>query len=205
MANDIAQKMIKLSEPRLNGNISLEKVLTLRRSTRRFSDRQLTLSEISQLLWAAQGITGGMGFRTAPSAGALYPLEIYLAAGNIKGLPAGIYRYRPDENGLLEVATGDKRDELCAAALSQASVKNAPAIIIFSAVFKRTTEKYGNRGMQYVFIETGHAAQNICLQAISLGLASVVIGAFDDNAVKRIIKTEEEHPVYIVPIGNPLK
>lgn len=194
---------IKLPDPLQRGNTSTEEAILKRRSVRSYKDSPLTLKEISQLLWAAQGITGPGGLRAAPSAGALYPLEMYVIAGNVNGLPDGIYHYRPHKHELAGIIKGDKRNELCSAALGQPPVRNAAAVIVFSAVYERTTVKYGDRGIQYVHMETGHAAQNIFLQAVSLGLGAVVIGAFDDGAVTEVLKMPAgEQPLYIMPVGR---
>jgi SagB-type dehydrogenase family enzyme len=194
---------IKLPEPKYDSNTSVEQALLKRRSVRVYKDEPLALTEVSQLLWAAQGITDPRGFRTAPSAGALYPLELYVVAGNVNDLPDGIYRYKPHKHELAMVVEGDKRTELCNAALDQPSIKDAAAVIVFSAVYERTTGKYGERGIRYVHIEVGHAAQNIYLQAVSLNPGLVVIGAFDDEEVKKIMNMEDkEHPLYIIPVGK---
>jgi SagB-type dehydrogenase family enzyme len=195
---------IKLPAPKYNSNVSIEKALLERRSVREYKDRTLTLAEISQLLWASQGITDlRRGFRTAPSAGALYPLEVYVVAGNIDNLPDGIYKYKPNRHELVMVVKGDKRAELCAAALGQPCVKNNAAVIVFSAVYERTTRKYGERGIRYVHMEVGHAAQNIYLQSVSLNLGTLVVGAFDDREVKRVMNMQdEEQPLCIMPVGK---
>jgi SagB-type dehydrogenase family enzyme len=196
-------EIIKLPEPKYDGGISVEEALFKRRSVRDFKDTPLTISEVSQLLWAAQGLTSPGGLRTAPSAGALYPLEIYIVAGNVDALPDGVYHYRPVRHELVRVVKGDKRTELCAAALGQTSIRNAAAVIIFAAVYEKTTVKYGDRGIQYVHIETGHAAQNVYLQAVPLQLGTVVIGAFQDEEVKRLLKMgDRESPLYIMPVGR---
>ncbi|MDH4028052.1 MAG: SagB/ThcOx family dehydrogenase [Nitrospirota bacterium] len=141
--------------------------------------------------------------RAAPSAGALYPLDIYVVAGNVTGLPEGIYKYMPGGHELKMVVKGDRRNELCGAALGQSPVKNGAAVIVFSAVPGRTTVKYGGRGIQYLHIETGHAAQNVLLQAVSLDLGTVVIGAFHDDEVKKVMDmTGTEQPLYIMPVGK---
>jgi len=194
---------IKLPEPKYNSKTSVEQALLERRSVRVYKDESLTLTEVSQLLWAAQGITGPRGFRTAPSAGALYPLELYVVAGNVNDLPNGIYKYKPHKHELAMIVEGDKRTELCNAALDQPSVKDAAAAIVFSAVYERTTGKYGERGIRYVHTEVGHAAQNIYLQAVSLNLGTVVIGAFDNEEVKKIMNIgDKEQPLYIMPVGK---
>jgi SagB-type dehydrogenase family enzyme len=194
---------IRLPAPVFKSEQSIESTLLKRRSVRDFKDEPLRLAEVSQLLWAAQGVTDLRGFRTSPSAGALYPLELYLLSGNVDGLPDGIYKYIPLSHKLLKVAEGDKRNKLAAASLGQSAVKDGAAVIVFSAVYRRTTRKYGSRGNRYVHIETGHAAQNIYLQAVSLNLGTVIIGAFNDNEVKRILKMKpEEKPLCIMPVGR---
>lgn len=194
---------IKLPEPKYDSKISVEKSLLKRRSIRDYKDQPLTLTEISQLLWAAQGITGPMGLRTAPSAGALYPLEIYIVAGDVKDLTDGIYKYIPQRHELICIRKVDSRSELCAAALGQPWIKEAAAVIVFSAVYERTTKKYGERGIRYVHIETGSAVQNVYLQAVSLNLGTVAIGAFVDDEVKRILNMKpEEQPICIMPVGR---
>jgi SagB-type dehydrogenase family enzyme len=196
-------EMITLPEPMQDSDTSIEEALRKRRSARSYKDRPLILAEISQLLWAAQGITDQRGLRTAPSAGALYPLEMYVVAGNVTDLPNGVYHYRPYRHELVRIIDGDKRNELCKAALGQTSVRNAAAVIVMSAAYERTTVKYGDRGIQYVHMESGHAAQNIFLQAVPLKLGSVVIGAFHDDTVKKVLKMpEREQPLYIMPVGR---
>jgi SagB-type dehydrogenase family enzyme len=200
---EFKSETIKLPEPKYDSDISIEEALLKRRSVRSYKDSLLTLAEVSQLLWAAQGITSPGGLRTAPSAGALYPIEVYIVAGNVDNLPDGVYNYRPDKHELVGVVKGDKRNELCNAALGQTSVRNAAAVMVFSAVYERTTVKYGDRGIQYVHIETGHAAQNVFLQSVPLELGTVVIGAFYDDAVKKILKmSDREQPLYIMPVGR---
>ncbi len=194
---------VKLPEPKYSSSTSVEEALLQRRSVRDFGDTPITVTEVSQLLWAAQGMTVPRGFRTAPSAGALYPLELYLVAGNVNGLPAGIYKYVPRSHELLSILKGDRRGDLCNAALGQSSVRRAAAVIVLAGVYERTTSKYGERGIRYVHMESGHAAQNVCLQALSLGLGTVVIGAFRDDEVKRLLRmANAESPLYIIPTGR---
>ncbi len=194
---------IGLPEPVQDSKTSVEKALRKRRSVRNFKDSLLTVAEVSQLLWAAQGITSQQGLRTAPSAGALYPLEVYLVAGNVSALPAGVYRYRPMNHEVVRVLSGDKRRELCNAAMGQPSVRHAGAVIVIAAVYERTTLKYGDRGRQYVHMETGHAAQNVLLQAVSLNLGTVVIGAFQDAEVQKVLKMSGgEQPLCVIPVGR---
>jgi SagB-type dehydrogenase family enzyme len=194
---------VKLPQPQYDSKVSIEKTLLMRRSVRAYADKPLTLDEISQLLWAAQGITNPSGFRTAPSAGALYPLEVYLLVGNVNNLPNGVYKYKPERHELVKILRGDKRAELCAAALGQTCVKKSAAVIVLAAVYERTTGKYGQRGTRYVHIEVGNASQNIYLQAVSLNLGTVLIGAFDDGKVKKVLNMQNtEQPLSIMPVGK---
>jgi len=196
---------IALPSPRIQSQTSVEAALLTRRSVRTYSDDPLTLSEAGQLLWAAQGITDPNGLRTAPSAGALYPLELYLVVKSVDGLSPGIYHYLPTDHQLRLLSEGEVSDQLSSAALRQSAVKNAPAVIVFSAVPERTTARYGERGMQYVFMEAGHAAQNVCLQAVALDLCTVTIGAFDEDEVRKTLNLpEREIPLYLLPVGRPL-
>ena len=203
MSPAIPSKTIALPEPRTDGNVSVEQALRDRRSVRSYKDDPLDLAEISQILWSAQGITSTRGFRTAPSAGALYPLELYLVAGNVLNLPPAIYKYTPHDHALIEITSGDKRSQLSRAALRQSSIRKAPAVLLFCAVYERVTGKYGQRGIRYVHMEVGHAAQNVCLQVIALGLHTAVIGAFRDEEVKVIANlAADEQPLYLLPIGR---
>ena len=194
---------IKLPKPRYSSSVSVEKTMLERRSVRSYKDEPLTVEIVSQLLWAAQGITNNRGLRTAPSGGALYPLEVYVVAGNVTGLPDGIYSYKPHGHELVRTQKGDKRKVLSDATLRQLYVKEAPLVIVFSAVYERITKKYGERGNRYAVIEVGHAAQNVYLQAVSLNLGTVAVGAFRDDEVKKLMKMEDgEHPLYLMPIGK---
>ncbi len=200
---EAAADSIELPEPRFESETSLEEALKQRRSARNYKDGPISLSDISQLLWAAQGITNERGFRTAPSAGALYPLEVYLVAGNVENLPEGVYKYQPREHALKKIAEGDRRKELDRAALGQSSVSDSAADIVIAAIYERTTRKYGERGVKYAHMEAGHAAQNIYLQAVPLGLGTVAIGAFEDDRIGEILRMEkDEHPLYIMPVGK---
>ena len=195
---------IKLPEPKYDSSTSVEKAMLERRSVREYKDGPLTLGEVSQLLWAAQGITyRGRGFRTAPSAGALYPLEVYVVTGKVDKLGQGVYKYRPQQHELVKVSDENVRNELTAAALGQDCVGESAIVIVFSAVYERTTRKYHERGIRYVHMEAGHAAQNVFLQAVSLNLGMVVVGAFMDEEVKKILNMpDRESPLYILPVGK---
>lgn len=192
-----------VSLPAVPQSWPLSQLLARRFSQRDYSAAPLTLAELAALLWAAQGMTQHDGRRTAPSAGVLYPLELYCVAGDISGLDPGVYHYRPTLHALALRQSGDRRVELADAALDQDWIAAAPLVLAFAAVFQRTTRKYGERGVRYVHIEVGHAAQNVCLMAGSLGLGSVTVGAFDDAAVQALLQLpESEAPLYLLPIGR---
>jgi len=195
--------IIPLPEPEHTGATSVEQALRTRRSVRQYKNEPLDIAAISQLLWAAQGTNHPRGYRTAPSAGALYPLELYVVAGNVTGLSPGIYKYIPSRHELKCVIEDDIRAALATAALNQTFVSYAPAVIVVSAVYARTTRVYGERGIRYVHMDTGHVCQNVHLQAISLGLGTVVVGAFRDNEVKHILHLpDEELPLALMPMGK---
>ena len=194
---------ISLPPPTMTGMVSVEEAVENRRSVREYATTPLELSEISQLLWAAQGLTDPSGLRTAPSAGALYPLEIYAACGNVTGLQAGVYHYLPESHALDHVIGRDVRQDLYHSALQQPSVRDAAAVIIIAAEYNRTTQKYGERGIRYVHMEAGHASENIYLQAYVLGIGTVAIGAFDDSGVASVIGLpKNQTPLYLMPIGK---
>ncbi len=194
---------IKLPAPRFEGNMSLEQTLLERRSIRDYTTEPLKLDEVSQLLWAGQGITAQWGGRTAPSAGGLFPLETYVVVGKVEGLAAGAYKYRPESHELLKVKDGDLREKMAVANLGQTWVKESAINIVIAAVFQRTTVKYGDRGIRYVYMEAGHACQNIYLQTTALNLGMVTIGAFHDSQVKEILgMPEDESPLYVITVGR---
>ncbi len=190
---------MKLPKPNERGMVSIEEVLHQRRSVRDYKKTSMSLKEVSQLLWAGSGRNAYR--RTAPSAGATYPLEIYLIAGEIEGLEAGVYRYSIPTHGLENTKEQDVRKALCRAALEQRMIERAPMSLVIAADYHRTTSHYGQRGVRYVHMEVGHVGQNVSLQAIALKMGTVMIGAFDDQRVKEILEIEEE-PLYIIPVGK---
>ena len=195
--------IIALPRPDLKHGIPLNSALKMRRSYRRYSSTALSLADLSQLLWSAQGVTHFLGFRTAPSAGAKYPLEIYIVAGNVAALQPGIYHYQAGSHQLEPVAVGDQRKPLAQAAGNQSSIANAAVTLVISAVPGRTEKKYGSRAKRYVYIEAGSAAQNIYLQAASLHLGTVFVGSFSDKEVKQIIRLPADHePLGLMPVGH---
>ena len=200
------ENCVSLPAPAHDGRTAFERAMWSRRSRREFSERSLRLSELAQLLWATQGMTGFEGRRTAPSAGASYPLEVHVLAGAIEGLVPGHYGYLPRRHVLLEGAAGDRREALARAAEQQPWIARASAILVLTAISERTTFTYGERGARYVQQEAGAAAQNLQLQAAALGLASAVVGAFRDEEVARLLDLPAwETPVCILPVGVPEK
>jgi SagB-type dehydrogenase family enzyme len=196
--------VIKLPTPSFSSSTSVEEALRKRRSTRDYTDKPLTIADISQILWAAQGITEeNYGLRTVPSAGALYPLELYISSSNVKDLPPGLYKYKPQNHTIKKISGGYKRIDISNAALGQDAIENSSAMVIITAVFERTAVKYGKRAERYVNIEVGHVGQNIYLQSVSLGLGTVMIGAFKDDALKKVLALpKNENPLAIMPLGK---
>jgi len=200
------QVVIKLPPPLLKGKVSLEEAITKRRAVRRYRPESLALFQLSQILWSAQGVTGGGRLRAAPSAGATYPLEIFVVIGkqSIEELETGIYHYEVDSHSLSLHKPGDFRIDLARAALDEGFIAVAPVDIVICALYTRTSYRYGRRGERYVHMEVGHVGQNIHLQAVALGLATVEVGAFDDEDVRKVLGVEEQiKPLYIMPIGKP--
>ena len=189
-------EIITLSKPNQDGSMSLEKAIVIRRSRRTFLPKPLTLGQISQLTWAAQGQEAGSRYRTAPSAGATYPLELFVVTGD------GLFRYLSAKHSLEKLTGQDLRAALTSAAWGQEFVEAAPLTLVLAAEFSRTTNHYGKRGIRYVYMEAGHAAQNVHLQAEALGLGSVAVGAFDDASVSKVLSLPAYlEPLYMVTVG----
>jgi len=194
------EKIVELSEPAFKGEVSFEEALAARRSVRDFTDDRLTEEELSQLLWSAQGTTRSWGGRTVPSAGSLCPIELYIL------LPEGLFRYISRGHKLVRISDQNLFRPLAGAALGQEFLRHAPAVIVMTAVYERTEAKYGRRGERYVKMEVGHAAENVLLQAVSLGLGAVPIGAFCDDRVSQTLNLPENHePLYLIPLGRERK
>ncbi|MCX5750951.1 MAG: SagB/ThcOx family dehydrogenase [Candidatus Saganbacteria bacterium] len=193
----VKKEITKLNPPLLSGKMSLEESIKNRRSQREFLPTELSKDQISQLLWAAQGITDkGWNLRAAPSAGSLYPLQIYIVKGD------GIYHYLPQDNAIEKISDEDRRTSLAQACLGQSFVAEAPVSIIVGADFYKVRPKYGSRTERYIFLEAGHVVENIQLQAVAMGLGSIPVGAFWDDIVKRMLLLPTEiYPVYIIPVG----
>jgi len=191
------QSVVNLPAPRLAGKMSLEETLNCRKSIRDFSPEPLTIEELSQLLWAVQGATRNGEGRTTPSAGALYPLEVYVV------LQEGVFHYSPGEHSLSRRSEQDLREPLSIAALEQNFIQEAPAVFVIAAVYERSAENYGPRADRYAKMEAGHACQNLLLQAVSLGLGAVPVGAFQDRIVRKTLQFPLHHePLYLIPAGR---
>ena len=199
--------MIALPPPKLDGETSVEKAIRGRRSERDFQNRPLSLAHLSQILWAAQGITDEGGeLRAAPSAGAQYPLDVYtvIGQGGAEGLEAGVYSYHPHEHSLRLRSEGDFREDLTTACLGQRYMAEAPLSLIITAEYDRIRDRYGERGIRYAHIEMGHVGENIYLQAEALGMGTVMVGAFYDDEVAKALSLPPNHePLGVMPIGYP--
>ena len=195
-----SEERITLPQPQVTGSVSLEAAIAQRRSVRRYAPENLKLEQIGQLLWSAQGITGGRDvLRAAPSAGACHPLVLYVCRDD------GLWRYHPETHNLTRHAEQDVREALVSAAWHQEFLAEAPCVFAISAIMERTTGRYGERGeIRYVPMDVGHAAENMLLQAVALGLAAVPVGAFDDDAVGKVLALPgQEVPLYLIPVGRP--
>lgn len=200
---------VTLPPPQKSGRVSVEEALSKRRSVREFAPDSVSLEAVSQLCWAAYGVTRRLqgaelrgGLKTAPSAGATYPLELYVVAGRVQGLEKGIYQYRPENHELWLKIRGDRRSQVDN---GQGMVVAAPLTLVYSAVFERTTRRYGQRGRErYVWIDLGHSAENVYLQATAMGLGTCAVGAFDDTRLHRAVgMSPTEQALYIMPVGLP--
>jgi SagB-type dehydrogenase family enzyme len=200
-----AADVVKLPPPAYQGKVSVEEALKKRRTVRQFSNKGLDLAQVSQLLWGTDGVSDPRGLRTAPSAGATYPLEVYLVVGErgVNWLPPGLYHYRPDTHSLELNQKGDLRAAVVRASLHQTWMAEAPVMVVFAAEYRRCTARYGDRGIRYTHMEVGHAGQNLFLQAEALGLACGIVGAFQDRTVKEILHLPQQHePLLIMPVGS---
>jgi len=202
----VKMNRVKLPEPDYRG-LSVEEAVDLRRSVREFINKPLELKMLSQLLHAAQGITGRFGkhrLRAAPSAGALYPFEIYIVVNQVKNLERGIYHYIPEEHALEAVRLGDFGRDITKVALGQGVMRDCAAVFVLSAVFDRTTVKYEDRGYRYIYMEAGHIGENIHLEAVSLNLGAVPVGAFYDDLLNKLlgIDGKKEGAISLYAVGE---
>ena len=195
----LSAPILQLPLPERKRRMSLEEALAARRSVREFRREPITDRELSQLLWAAQGITTPEGLRTATSAGALYPLDVWVATAS------GFYHYEPHKHRLTRHLERDLRPDIHRPALMQEAILQAPVVIVIAAVYERTAQKYGEqRTPRYVHMEAGHSAQNLLLEAVALGLGGVLIGAFNDREVERVLSLPaDQKPLYLIPVGHP--
>jgi SagB-type dehydrogenase family enzyme len=196
--------VVNLPTPAFKGTVTVEQVLKSRRTIRRFANKPLTQGQLSQLLWAAYGVTDSRGLRSAPSAGALYPLDIYVVVGDrqVSDLAAGVYHYLPEKQALESKRPGDLRSVVARASLQQTWMAEAPIMLVITGEYRRCQVKYGERGMRYTHMESGHAGQNIFLQAESLGLGAGIVGAFENAAITQTLGLPPAHdPLLIMPVG----
>lgn len=195
---DTPDESLALPKPHTKGKMSVEEALSRRRSVRRFDPSPLTLEQLSQLFWSLQGVTSPRGFRTAPSAGATFPLEVYAATAD------GLYKYVPNGHRAIILKKKDLRPALGKAALGQPYVSGSSAVFVITAFFERTSGKYGPKAERFVILEAGHAAQNLMLQAVSLDLGTVPIGAYRDaDVISALGLPAGEIPLYLIPVGHP--
>ncbi len=203
-ASGLAADLVRLPPPSHKGTMSVEEALKLRRSVRQFAARSLDLQQVSQLLWGADGLSDPRGLRTAASAGATYPLEIYLVVGDrgVADLPAGVYRYRVQEHALEPGLKGDLRQAVVRLSLHQTWMAQAPVMVVIAAEFRRCTNRYGQRGVMYTHMEAGHGGTNLFLQAGALGLGAGIVGAFDETGLAGVLQLPKEHvPLLVMPVG----
>jgi len=197
---------MKLPPPAKDGTVSVERAIRQRRTIRAYLPQIMTLGQMSQLLWSAHGITGDRGYkRAAPSAGALYPTDVYTVVGqdSVDQIDAGVYHYEPGRHRLSLVAKQDLRNTIARAALSQLWMATAPVNFVITADYSRSTAKYGNRGIRYAMIEAGHIGQNLFLQAEALGLKAGIVGAFHDRQLIESMRIPHDHePLLIMPVGH---
>lgn len=199
------QNMIKLPAPKLESDVSLESAINQRRSVRDFTRDAISLEHFSQLLWVGQGITDkAEELRAAPSAGALYPMELRILVQRVEGLDSGLYVYKHQAHALEAQRVPDVGYSLGDAAYEQDWMEEAPIVIFITATPSRTSRKYGDRTTRYLFLEAGHIGQNILLQATALGLGGTPVGAYDDDLLAKFLGTKQK-PLYILPIGHPWK
>jgi SagB-type dehydrogenase family enzyme len=199
-----AAEVVKLPPPAHKGALSVEEALKQRRTVRHFASRSLDLKQVSQLLWGADGISDPRGLRTAASAGATYPLELYLVVGErgVANLPPGVYRYRPTDHALELNAKGELRPAVARASLSQSWMAEAPVMVVIAGEYRRCTARYGDRGIMYTHMEAGHVGTNVFLQAEALGLGAGIVGAFEDRNLSQVLKLPPAHePLLVMPVG----
>jgi SagB-type dehydrogenase family enzyme len=200
----LGAEVVKLPPPAKTGGMSLAVALESRRTVRRFASRSLDLGQISQLLWSADGLSDPRGLRTSPSAGATYPLDLYLAAGDrgVRDLPAGVYHYRVEAHALALVAPGDVRSAVARAALHQSWMAQAPVMVVVTGEYRRCSARYGERGVRYTHMEAGNVSQNLSLAAEALGLGAGIVGAFEDRSLAQTLKLPPAHePLLVIPVG----
>jgi SagB-type dehydrogenase family enzyme len=199
-----AAEAIKLPPPATKGGMPLAEALKTRRTVRHFASRPLDLAQVSQLLWEADGLSDPRGLRTSPSAGATYPLDLYLVVRErgVKDLPPGVYRYEVHDHALTLLPPGDFHASVARACLNQAWMTEAPVLVVITGEYRRCTARYGQRGIRYTHMEAGNVSQNLFLAAEALGLGAGIVGAFEDQALAQALKLAPAHePLLVMPLG----
>jgi SagB-type dehydrogenase family enzyme len=200
----LAAEAIKLPQPNTTGGMALAEALKNRRTVRHFASRSLDLVQISQLLWEGDGASDTRGLRTSPSAGATYPLDLYLVVGErgVTDLPAGLYHYDVASHALMPLSKGNLHSPVARACLRQAWMAEAPVMVVITGEYRRCTKRYGQRGIRYTDIEAGNVSQNLFLAAEALGLGAGIVGAFDDKALAQALNLPPAHePLLVMPLG----
>lgn len=198
----VSDSLIALPQPDTVGKVTVEQALLHRRSWRDYNSESLSLRQLGQVLWAAQGQTASSGARTAPSAGATYPLDVFVVAGRVEGLTPAVYHYEVKEHALKLARADDVRVRLTEAAFGQTCLDAAAFTLVLVADYARTAARYGERSSRYVPMEAGHVGQNVYLQCEALGLGTVMVGAFQDETVKKLVGSSGD-PLYLMPVGRP--
>ncbi len=205
------ENSIELPSVETDGNVSVEKAIFNRESVRNFSDDSLSIEELSQIVWAGAGFRDvdavSEATRTYPSAGGIYPVNLYIVVRNVDGLNSGVYEFIPSGHKLQLLKEGDFSDQLSSAALRQGFIADAAVNLVYAADYDAVRSRYGERGAErYIYMDIGHAAENVYLQAEAMGLGTVAVGAFDDDGVGNVLGNENIKgvPVYILPVGRPI-
>ncbi len=197
------KEKISLPEPTFMSNTSIENALLSRRSMRIFKPESLSIEEISQLAWAAQGVNDPRGFRTSPSAGAFYPINLYIVTQNVENLPKGIYKYKAEEHELIQIASEENASQFFNSITTQYSLKNPAAIFIFSAKVEQIIASYGSFGKKFLYMEAGHTTQNLYLQTTSLEIGTTMIGGVNEKEIRQALNMSSyEHPLCMMPVGK---
>lgn len=198
-----AEGNVALPEPVIDTGMNLMEAIESRRSVRNYSSSGISLLQLSVILHSAQGITSSRGYRATPSAGATYPMTLYVMAENVNGLESGVYRYLPEDHVLEPVLSGYYLNELQEASLGQPCVGDCAAAVVIASDYSITTAVYGDRGVRYVDMEAGHISQNVYLACTAMDMGTVAVGAFTDQEISQLLQLDDDLvPLYIMPLGS---